>query len=298
VKISIRWFLLAVLVLTGCATTAGYEKVLSSWVGDSVDHLISSWGQPASSYQLSDGGRVLEYSSQHNMQFGGITTNVPVTTFQNGTANAYANNGVSATGSYSGTSTTFVPQTSPVQTITMQCSTRFTANSQGIITNWSWQGNDCKAKEPDQTKIQNNGKTNASPEKIALWKKISEKSKAICNVQDYSALFSKTPCLASSITLVHLVDNTKVTQEQKILLLKWRADVDESNAEQRTFLQANGTVADKKVSDFYASNRATIDQYNLDLYNELITWGEYNKRRKELTEKMDAMRVTTLGAGK
>ena len=45
-----------VLLLTGCATTAGYEKILNSWVGDNADHLVSSWGPPASSYQLTDGG--------------------------------------------------------------------------------------------------------------------------------------------------------------------------------------------------------------------------------------------------
>lgn len=30
--------------LSACATTANYEKVLSSWVGSNVDNLVSSWG--------------------------------------------------------------------------------------------------------------------------------------------------------------------------------------------------------------------------------------------------------------
>lgn len=51
-----KYLILVLLLLAGCATTAGYEKILNSWVGDNVDHLVSSWGPPASSYQLSDGG--------------------------------------------------------------------------------------------------------------------------------------------------------------------------------------------------------------------------------------------------
>ena len=56
------------LFLTVCATTANYEKVLSSWVGNNADNLVSSWGPPESSYPLSDGGRVLQYSNQRNIQ--------------------------------------------------------------------------------------------------------------------------------------------------------------------------------------------------------------------------------------
>jgi hypothetical protein len=79
-----RILILAMLLLAGCATTAGYEKVLGSWVGQSADRLISSWGAPANTTQLSDGGRVLEYSNQRNIQIGGYTTTTPVTTQHNG----------------------------------------------------------------------------------------------------------------------------------------------------------------------------------------------------------------------
>jgi hypothetical protein len=136
------------LFLPACATTANYEKVLSSWVGSNVDNLVSSWGPPASSYPLSDGGRILQYSNQRNIQFGGYTTTVPQTTYHDGTVNTYGNGG-STYGNYSGTSTTYVQKTTPVQNIAMQCVTRFTVNAQNIITRWAWQGNDCKARAPD-----------------------------------------------------------------------------------------------------------------------------------------------------
>ena len=49
--------LLAALAVTSCATTANYEKILQSWVGNSEDHLVESWGPPQRSYALSDGGK-------------------------------------------------------------------------------------------------------------------------------------------------------------------------------------------------------------------------------------------------
>ncbi len=134
-------------VLSGCATTANYEKILNSWVGSNVDNLVMRWGPPANSYPLSNGGRVLEYNSRRNIQIGGYTTTVPQTTYNSGTVNVYGTGG-SAYGTYSGASTTYVQQTTPAQNIAMQCITRFTVNAQGTITNWAWQGNDCKAREP------------------------------------------------------------------------------------------------------------------------------------------------------
>ena len=36
--------------LTACATTANYEKILSSWVGKNADDLVSSWGPSSQQY--------------------------------------------------------------------------------------------------------------------------------------------------------------------------------------------------------------------------------------------------------
>lgn len=144
---NLKAIVLLLFVLSSCATTANYEKILQSWVGFNVDNLVMKWGPPANSFPLSDGGRVLEYSNQRNIQVGGYTTTVPQTTYNSGTANVYGTGG-SAYGSYSGTSTTYVQKTTPVQNVALQCITRFTVNAQGTITNWTWQGNDCKAMAP------------------------------------------------------------------------------------------------------------------------------------------------------
>ena len=98
-------FLIAILV--GCATTGNYEKVLNSWVGVKTDQLISKWGPPHKSFELSNGGLVLEYYQQNYTGYYNSYTN----TFHN---------------------------------IKNACKTLFTVNAAGIIKSWRWQGNACK----------------------------------------------------------------------------------------------------------------------------------------------------------
>ena len=76
-----RIILLAILLTTGCATTANYEKILQTWVGSPVDSLVRSRGPPQSQYELSDGGKVIEYSSSRSGTVGGYTTYETVSTY-------------------------------------------------------------------------------------------------------------------------------------------------------------------------------------------------------------------------
>jgi hypothetical protein len=135
--------LLCAAFVTGCATEEGYKQILNSWVGADVDQLVMSWGPPDRGYKLNSGGSVLEYGSQRTVTTGGYTTYKPVTTYQSGSV--YGNYGGSAL--YSGSSTTYVPQTSPVYTYDYTCVTRFNVGENNKIVSWSYEGNDCRAVE-------------------------------------------------------------------------------------------------------------------------------------------------------
>ena len=136
--------------LAGCATTAGYETLLSSWVGNSADYLVSSWGPPQNSYRLSDGGSVLEYTRSRTLVLmGGYTTQRAVTSYESGTVSATnPHGGGTSYGQYNGTSTTYVPETHAPTTVQLGCTTRFTVNSSGMITTWAHEGTDCIADPP------------------------------------------------------------------------------------------------------------------------------------------------------
>jgi hypothetical protein len=144
---SIGTMLLAI-TLSSCATTSGYEAVLQTWMGDSADHLVSSWGPPQQQYHLESGGSVMQYERSGQIVLPGTTTYQPQTTYTNGTVSATSSTGNYMNGSYGGTSTTYVPHTSDPVVLAQSCVTRFTTDAGGRIINWSWQGNACRSKAP------------------------------------------------------------------------------------------------------------------------------------------------------
>ena len=141
--------ILVAAALASCATTAGYESMLQTWVGSSTDQLVSRWGPPQSSYRLSNDGSVLEYTRSGTVVIPGITTTQAVTSYQSGSVSTTGSYGGDTTyGAYNGTSTTYVPHTTPSTVIAQSCTTRFTTDAAGTITNWAWEGNACRANPP------------------------------------------------------------------------------------------------------------------------------------------------------
>lgn len=117
---------------------------------------------------------------------------------------------------------------------------------------------------------------------------LAEKTKAVCSKPEYVVILANTTCSAKDITFAHIADSSKITQEQKTALPKYRTELDVLGKEHVEYTRTHGTIIDKQWADFLESVQPEIDKYNLDLYNGVITWGEYNQRRKDLTTKMQA----------
>jgi hypothetical protein len=98
--------ILSLALMVGCATTAGYEKVLNSWMGQDISNLIEKWGPPSNVFTMPD-GRIL-----YSWVFDGGAVAVPIGNM------AYA-----------------VPR---------GCKTTFTTSSAGVVQNWRWEGNACE----------------------------------------------------------------------------------------------------------------------------------------------------------
>jgi len=102
---------LTVILTTGCvtaATTSNYEKLVRSWVGSPEDKLIMAWGPPAKEYRLDHGGKIISY------------------------------NDVNGTSGYSDEYGGFTSRLN-------YCRTDFTIAPNGIIVNWRFEGNTCRA---------------------------------------------------------------------------------------------------------------------------------------------------------
>ncbi|MCG2739186.1 MAG: hypothetical protein L6300_02980 [Syntrophaceae bacterium] len=122
-----RYLLIALAtVLASCATTAGYEKVLKSWVGAQEIDLVRSWGPPIQSYEAG-GRKFIVYSSHRNVYLPGTAPSYQTTVIGN---TAYTN----AVGG------------SPAMNISKSCTTTFELDGSKVVS-WTYKGNACKAKE-------------------------------------------------------------------------------------------------------------------------------------------------------
>ncbi len=113
----------ALLSLSGCATTANFEKMLSTWVGVSEDNLISRWGTPSRVYATG----TTKY----------LTFDKSATGYVPGTAPTYSTTVIgntAYTNTYGGTSG---------YVYTKNCSTTFTITN-GVVSGWRWEGNACR----------------------------------------------------------------------------------------------------------------------------------------------------------
>ena len=114
------------LITTACATTANYEKILSSWVGANEIDLVRSWGAPDNQYE-SSGTKFLTYQRTSNIYMPGTSPTYTTTVIGN-TAYTSSSGG------------------SPAYNIHMSCKTTFEVKNERIV-NWRWEGNGCKARE-------------------------------------------------------------------------------------------------------------------------------------------------------
>jgi len=79
--------LIVLMLISGCATTEEYKKIVESWVGSSEIALIRGWGPPQQSYE-SGGTKFLVYNSSRNVYLAGTSPTYTTTVIGN---TAYTN---------------------------------------------------------------------------------------------------------------------------------------------------------------------------------------------------------------
>ena len=67
--------ILYICFLSGCATTAGYQKIVDSWMGAKESKIIEAWGVPDNVYQLNETDKVFTYNdSSQGIISGNVVT--------------------------------------------------------------------------------------------------------------------------------------------------------------------------------------------------------------------------------
>ena len=126
------------LVLSGCGTQrikerqAKFEEKNNQLIGKTYDDLIRGSGVPTGEAKLSDGSRIVEYSSSHITISGGGSYPVPISTY------VPNRSGVGGFWIYSE-----MERNIPVSSSTYYCKLDFTVSTQNIIQSWKAEGNHC-----------------------------------------------------------------------------------------------------------------------------------------------------------
>lgn len=145
---------------------------------------------------------------------------------------------------------------------------------------WSLQN-----KEATQAQIQQQQSANQykAQEIKSRFDEIGKLGDSNCAKPELALYYAKSSCKANEITFGQIADNTKITANEKVVLLKQRDAVEET---QKKWMQVQidefGTIGRKRVDLANSTLRPENDKNNLDLYNGKITWGEYNKNRKDI----------------
>jgi hypothetical protein len=88
----------------------------------------------------------------------------------------------------------------------------------------------------------------------------------MCASAEFESIYAKTPCFANAIEFKFMTDETKITQLQKQVFIKWRETVDASLQQALNFEIRLGGSTGKKYASSFATYKADNDKNNVDLY--------------------------------
>jgi len=117
---------------------------------------------------------------------------------------------------------------------------------------------------------------------------LTKKIKYLCIEPEYAVYFAKTFCTPSELSLAMMSDRAKINQAQKIALNAWSQAYDKFADELNEAL-ALTSAANKQMAEYNKMIAFPAAQKNrLDLYQGSITWGVYNRKRKEISDGIAA----------
>jgi hypothetical protein len=108
--------------------------------------------------------------------------------------------------------------------------------------------------------------------------------KGMCSNPAFQPYYAKSPCSTNDLALSSMSDKSKITTAEKVALEAAASTFDKLNFEANNIIR-QGNAADKAYVRYVEQTLNPAGTKNrLDLFEGKITWGDYNKRRKEINE--------------
>jgi predicted aspartyl protease len=133
----------------------------------------------------------------------------------------------------------------------------------------------------------------AKAQRQAAFNTINSEMLAFCASEEVQPYYSKTSCKPTDTTLEQMTDKSRITNDEKVALIKVRTEVKKFNKEaDEIYRQYNPELAPSNIA---RRQQAITEQDSLadDFYQGRITRGEYNKRRMEIANKADQDLIVT-----
>lgn len=123
----------------------------------------------------------------------------------------------------------------------------------------------------------------ANPLKAAI-DQINRENQATCDREEYRPLRQKIACSVNDITLEQLSDKSTITASERPLISKYRGETEALNRRRAAAYRSYGGSKGADVALAVERAETLLERSALELYAGTITWGDYNKRRKEVYE--------------
>lgn len=111
---------------------------------------------------------------------------------------------------------------------------------------------------------------------------LGKERKDICNREEYKIIFNKSPCTINEITFEKLVDTSKMSEIDKPIFSRLYSEIQSLRKRRSEAINAYGGQKDLEMGLVLERTDAQTDTNALKLFEGKITWGEFNKLRKDI----------------
>jgi hypothetical protein len=110
---------------------------------------------------------------------------------------------------------------------------------------------------------------------------------SMCANEAHKLYYVKTACEASGINFEQMADTSKISPAEREALIKVQNARQELRQLEREVIETYVPARSSKMLELLNSYYTKVDSVALDLANGKLTWGEYNKARKDLYDQQN-----------
>lgn len=137
-------------------------------------------------------------------------------------------------------------------------------------------------KRKDETRTQ---PTPESAEKVnnhnTRNKQINDEETFACAFLEYQMIYKKSPCRIDSIAAYHIANDDKITEDEKKVFLEIYTEDKQRSLRRAASYREVGRPSLRAVSELLDIRTESIAKSSTELYEGRISWGEFNKRRRD-----------------